>query len=199
MGSVAIGVRDHCGWAVVVAVAGAPETPQVVLRRRVTLLDDPALPDQPYHAAAGLGLDTAADLIGRVERSARTASRDALASATHELAGHDVLGVALDLGAVGAGRMMVPDDLGEVLGKHHYLHGAEGELYHEALMDGAREVGLTVSRYDFKELRGTAARILGPAVSGRVDGLRAQVGAPWTRDHKDAALAALLVLAGPPT
>ncbi|MFG1711227.1 hypothetical protein ACFLIM_49560 [Nonomuraea sp. M3C6] len=196
IGAAALGVKDHCGWAMLVAVGGVVEAPQVLLRERVTLLADPSLPDQPYHAAAGLGIDAAGELIARVEHAARTAARDALGTAALELtkAGHDVLGVALDLGAVGAGRMRLPDNLAEVLGKHHYLHGAEGQLYHEALMEAARDAGLAVSRYDFKALRDTATQVLGPGVVGRVDGLRAQVGTPWTRDHKDAALAALLVL-----
>ncbi|TMR03094.1 hypothetical protein ETD86_54015 [Nonomuraea turkmeniaca] len=197
MGSAAaLGVKDHCGWAVLVAVGGTPESPRVLLRERVTLLADPALPDQPHHAAAGLDLPAAAELIARVEHAARTTARDALDAAARDLAGagHDVLGVALDLGAVGAGRMALPDDLATVLSKHHFLHGAEGELYHEALVDAARNAGLEVSRYDFKALREIATRALGPGAAGRVDGLRAQVGAPWSRDHKDAALAALLAL-----
>ncbi|MGW0810658.1 hypothetical protein [Nonomuraea sp. NPDC002799] len=132
-GSAALGMKEHCGWAVLVALGGVPDAPRVLLRERVTLLDDPALPDQPYHAAVGLGLDEAGGLIARVERSARTAARGA---------------------------------------------------------------GLAVSRYDFRDLRHTAAEVLGPGAAARVDGLRAQVGAPWTRDHKNAALGALLVLAG---
>ncbi|MFC4111233.1 hypothetical protein [Nonomuraea zeae] len=194
----AIGVRDHCGWAMLVAIAGGPGAPQVLRRERVSLLDDPALPDQPYHAAAGLPLDSARELIARVEQCARRSAHDALASAVHQLAqdGHDVAGIALDLGAVGAGRMTLPGELATVLSKHHYLHGAEGELYHEALVEAARCAGLAVSRYDFKELRGIAARQLGLGVVERVDGLRSQVGSPWTRDHKDAALAALLLLDG---
>ena len=196
MGAAVLGVRDHCGWAMLVAVGGTPESPEVLLRERVTLLDDPALPGQPYHAAAGLALDAASALIARVEQAARTAARDALATAAGHLteAGHHILGVALDLGAVGGGRMTLPADLATVLSKHHYLHGAEGELYHEALMEAARGVRPAVSRYDFKELRATAVRLLGPGVVERVDGLRAQVDPPWSRDHKDAALAALLML-----
>jgi hypothetical protein len=179
-----------------VAVADEPGSPRVLLRERVSLIDDPTLPDQPYHAAAGLALDSARELISRVEQCARTSAHDVLAVAVRRLneAGHDVAGVALDLGAVGAGRMTLPDDLATVLSKHHYLHGAEGELYHEALMEAARDAGLAVSRYDFKELRDVAARLLGVGAVERVDGLRAQVGTPWTRDHKDAALAALLSL-----
>ncbi|MFI7614238.1 hypothetical protein ACIBP6_23695 [Nonomuraea terrae] len=198
MATTALGVRDHCGWAVLVAIGGGAGAPDLLLRERATLLDDPSLPEQPYHAAAGLDLDAAAELIARVEEAARTAARDALSAAVHELteAGHDVAGVALDLGAVGSGRMALPRDLAEVLAKHHCLHGAEGELYHEALQEAARGEGLAVSRYDFKEVRDTAARVLGADVTARVDGLRARAGSPWTRDHKDAALAALLVLAG---
>ncbi|MEU8251686.1 hypothetical protein [Nonomuraea sp. NPDC048916] len=200
MARAVLGVRDHCGWAVLVGLGGEVAAPRVLLRERITLLDDPALPDQPYHAAAGLALGEAASLIARVEGSARAAARDALARAAGELTdrGHEPVGVALDLGAVGAGRMALPEDLGAVLGKHHFLHGAEGELYHEALVDGARSLGLAVGRYDFKVLGDTAAPVLGPGAADLVGSLRAQVGPPWTRDHKDAALAALLLLAAGP-
>ena len=198
MGQAAIGVKDHCGGAMLVALGGEPGAPEVLVRERVTLLADPALPDQPYHAAAGLDLSAAGELVARVEQAARTAARDALTAAVRMLGqgGHHVVGLAVDLGAVGAGRIVLPDELGEVLAKHHYLHGAEGELYHEALAEAAEAEGLPVSRYDFKELGTTATQVLGPGAVERVDGLRSQVGPPWTRDHKDAALAALLILAG---
>ncbi|NRQ40725.1 hypothetical protein HII36_54305 [Nonomuraea sp. NN258] len=195
----ALGMKDHCGWAVLVAITGGVDAPQVLLRERVTLLDDPALPDQPYHAAAGL--EPARELIARVENAAGTAARRAIAQAADRLAnaGHAVTGIAIDLGAVGAGRMTLPEDLGAILGKHPYLHGAEGELYREALAEGARGAGVAVNRYDFKNLGETAARVLGRRDLGtRVNGLRAQVGPPRTRDHKEAALAALLVLHGAP-
>ncbi|GAA4963194.1 hypothetical protein GCM10023334_083210 [Nonomuraea thailandensis] len=80
-----------------------------------------------------------------------------------------------------------PGEPAEVLARRHDLHGAEGELYYEALAKAARR-GAAVSLYDFKRLRETASRVLGPVVAARVDGLRAQVGTPWTRDHMDAAL-----------
>ncbi|MCP2355163.1 hypothetical protein HD597_002183 [Nonomuraea thailandensis] len=58
-------------------------------------------PDQPCHAAAGLGARAAGELVAPVGRSARTAAGQALGAAAGSLtdAGHDVCGMALGLDA----------------------------------------------------------------------------------------------------
>src|SRR5438067_13471664 len=53
----AFGIRMHSGWGVLVAVAGDPDSLEVIDRRR-SVVTDPATPGakQPYHRAVTLGL-----------------------------------------------------------------------------------------------------------------------------------------------
>ncbi|MEU5878346.1 hypothetical protein [Spirillospora sp. NPDC047279] len=191
MARAVIGFREHSGWAVMVAVGGDARAPKVILRERVDLLDDPELPAQAYHAAAGRDLDEAAALIAAVERSARAAARDVLAAAVAELDGHEVEAVALGLDRGG-----LPEDLAKVLANHMSLHAGEGELYREALAEAAGDHGLRTVRQDFRALGTAAAPVLGADARDRVASWRREIGPPWARDHKDAALAAWLALAG---
>ncbi|MFI0450700.1 hypothetical protein [Actinomadura sp. 6N118] len=190
MARAAIGFRDHSGWAVLVAVGGEAGSPQVLLRERVELLDDPELPAQVYHAAASRDLDEAAGLIATVERSARAAARTVVAAAVAQLKEYDVAAVAL-----GLDRAELPEDLAKVLRNHTSLHVGEGELYREALADAAEACGLRAVRYDFRSLAETATPVLGADVRDRIAAWRREIGPPWARDHKDAALAAWLALA----
>ena len=75
-----------------VAVAGRRSAPVVVLRRRVELAGDDPGSKQPFHAAEGLDLNTAEDLIRRSTDVARTLARRALGGAVAEMkrAGHEV-------------------------------------------------------------------------------------------------------------
>ena len=65
----ALGFRAHSGWAALVAVAGTPQSGQVLLRRRIELAD-PKVPGskQPYHAAEGEKFPKAEKIIGRLRR-----------------------------------------------------------------------------------------------------------------------------------
>ncbi|GAA2575157.1 hypothetical protein SMC26_30945 [Actinomadura fulvescens] len=190
MAFAAIGFRDHSGWGVLVAVGGEDRSPRVLLRERVELLADPDLPAQVYHAAVGLDLDEAAGLIAAVERSARAAARTVVGAALTELKEYDVTAVAL-----GLDRGELPEDLATVLANHTLLHVGEGELYREALADAAAARGLRAVRHDFRSLAETAAPVLGADVRDRIAAWRREIGPPWARDHKDAALAAWLALA----
>jgi hypothetical protein len=183
MARAVIGFREHSGWAVLVALGGEDASPRVLLRGRVELLDDPGLPAQVYHAAVGLGLDEAAELIATVERSARAAARTVVDTAVAELKDYEVAAVAL-----GLDRAELPEDLAKVLSNHTSLHVGEGELYAEAC-------GLRAVRHDFRSLPETAAPVLGGDVRDRIAAWRREIGPPWARDHKDAALAAWLTLA----
>lgn len=192
----AIGARDHSGWAVLVTVAmtDGTGTVEVLDRRRVGLVD-PDLPRQPYHAAVGTPLDEAAALIEAVERSARAEAGSALAPLLSDLGGegHEVVGMA-----VAADTSAVPDSLETILGSHPLLHAGEGALYRDALVDAADAAGIPVTRFVTKTVTQDSAAALGLApaeLTTRLDGQRARLGAPWQKDHKEAAAAALLVLA----
>src|SRR5437762_9162020 len=60
----ALGFRAHSGWTAAVAVAGSPGRPVVLERCRIDTADT-AIPGsrQPYHAAEGLGVESAGTLI----------------------------------------------------------------------------------------------------------------------------------------
>jgi hypothetical protein len=167
---------------VIVAVAGSPATPLVLERRRVELLDG-SLPVQPYHAAAESGLNRAeaADLITRVEELAANRAATALAETAAALRAG---GATVSSVAIVANNRAMPDDLDRILRSHPLLHAAEGDLYEEALTEGALRAGLSAQRVAPTSISihsnlDTAGRALGP---------------PWQKDHKLAAAAALWVL-----
>jgi len=176
----ALGWRSHSGWAVLVAVRGPSAFPQVLVRRRIELVDD-SLPRQPYHAIAeeGLSLRAGEALIERVEKMARAAAVASTESVRDEC-GVDAVGV---VGRVRA----VPDELEKILASHALLHAAEGDLYARALIDAATHVGLHALVLD-------PASIEIPATVA--DGGKA-LGPPWQKDHKLAASVALAALERP--
>jgi hypothetical protein len=190
----AIGCSDHTGWAVFVTLTGAAASPQILDRRRVALVDE-ALPRMAYHAAASVPRAAADALIAEVEASAVQESTTQLGALVR-----DVAGLGYDLAGVAIGDSpQVPDDLDVVLAKHHLLHAGEGALFREALVDAAAEHALPVTRFPHKDAVGHAAAAHGvdpAALSSRLVDLRRQIGAPWSADHRSAAAAALLVLAG---
>src|SRR5439155_9065071 len=75
----AIGLSAHSGWAALVAVAGSPESPVVLHRRRIEIADR-SIPAsvQPYHAAQELGLGRAEKFLERCEDAARSLAQHAL-------------------------------------------------------------------------------------------------------------------------
>jgi hypothetical protein len=181
---VALGFRPHSGWAVALVVALGPV---VVARHRLELPG----PTQPYHDAVGLPADEAAELVG-------TATREAYGRAAVGLrelaAGHEVVGTAIVAGA-GSVREDVP--LASVLTAHAMLHAAEGELYRDALADAADALGLPVTLVAPREMAALGRRLLGcdeDDLRTRLTELGRPLGPPWTRDHKDALVAALAVL-----
>jgi hypothetical protein len=101
--------------------------------------------------------------------------------------------------AIAVGTTEVPDDLATILASHARLHAAEGELYRDALVEGATQLGLPVTRFANKGAIGEAAQVLGvdtEQMSARLTALRVTLGAPWQKDHREATAGALLVLAG---
>ncbi len=179
----ALGCRSHSGWAVIVVVAGSPVAPRVLDRRRVELLDG-SVNAHPFHEAAeaGLAAAEATILITKVEELAATSAAAALATIVTaiELDGYRVAGVAV----VATDRAM-PRDLDRLLRSHALLHAAEGDLYEEALTEGAGRSGLLVERVT-------------PASTSshpNVEALGRVIGPPWQKDHKLAASAAFTLLA----
>jgi hypothetical protein len=187
---VAIGLRDHSGWAVAVTVSAEP----LVRDRRRIELCDPALPRQAFHAASGLPIEQANQVIKQVRHSATAASERELRRLADDLArqGHHVQAVAIAIPT-----SSIPRDLSTVLRSHLRLHAAEGELYSEALADAAHAAGLPMVRYATKDVAAETAAALdcSPATVAEIAAkLGHGLGPPWAKDQKEAAMAALLGL-----
>jgi hypothetical protein len=93
---VALGLRSHSGWAVLIALQGPVSTPVVVDRRRLELCDK-SFPRQPYHAAENLPAARAEALVSRSLETAAKLARAAVAAAIEKrrAEGQEVAGAGL--------------------------------------------------------------------------------------------------------
>ncbi|MBI3665764.1 MAG: hypothetical protein HY236_05980 [Acidobacteria bacterium] len=192
----ALGLRAHSGWAALVAVAGSPDSPVVIDKRRIELAD-PRIPGslQPYHAAEGLPLKDAEKLVNRAIDDARRLARQACRAVLDDLRekGHEVIGCGILLAS---GRPLPA--LAATLASHALIHTAEGELFRDALVHASKHHDLPVTRVKERELYDGAAAGLGvPAAEllRRVTELGRPLGPPWRQDEKLATLVAWLALA----
>jgi hypothetical protein len=195
---VAIGLKAHSGWAALVVVGSVGSEFHVIDRRRIELVEDEnwASAKQPYHAAEGLHGDTARDVVARgVEAARRSAVREMRAALdrSREL-GHEIVACAVLVADP------MPDwSTDEILAVHFRMHKAEGVLFPDALVRGARTCGLNAVVIPEKRLSEHAERSLARplnSVMKTIETLGKSVGAPWGKDQKSAALAAMIGLHG---
>lgn len=192
----AFGVQMHSGWGVLVAVSGDANSVEMLDRRRIVTADT-AMPGaiQPYHFAAGLALpEQEKHLAHCAEVSSRLAAK-AMAVVVKELAGrhYRIVGAAVLLAS---GRTLPP--LAKILAAHPLIHTAEGEFFRHAASKACADLHIPVTAIRVRELDERANAAFGNAASQMEDNvakLGSSIGPPWTKDHKTAALAALLVLA----
>ena len=200
---VAFGLKAHSGWAALVVIGGADRADRIELidRRRVELVqhDEAGWAKQPYHAAEHLTPPEARRLVQRgidaALRNATTAMREAVARAERE--GHSVSGCAVLMG-----KPMPAWTVDEILAVHFRMHKAEGVLFRDALAHAATMCKQRLVAIAEHELQDHAARALGigaSALEKKIAALGKPAGPPWGKDQKDAALAAMVVLAGPPS
>src|SRR5262245_43143307 len=193
---IALGFKAHSGWAAMVALGRHDEKLIVVDRRRIELADpaDGEWARQPYHAAEGLPSARAKAVVDRgiatARRMAVTEVQDAITRAKRE--GHTVVG-----SGVLVGTPMPSWTVDEILSVHLRMHQAEGVLYRDVLIDAARTCKLPVIEAREKQIAAESAKRLkrsAAQLDHQVSGLKSQVGAPWGRDQKDAALVAMMAL-----
>ena len=196
MSRVAFGLKAHSGWAALVALGESGDRLEVAERHRVELIDiaDAAWAKQPYHAAAGLDLRDAEELVARsVGAAARHAEREVeRALESRRVQGDTVVACGLLLGSGSP-----PFSVGEILAVHARMHQAEGELFRGALAGAAERAGLPLIGVREKQLEATAAEALSLATAEarrRLDQAGRGAGPPWARDQKDAALCAWIAL-----
>jgi hypothetical protein len=192
----AFGVQMHSGWGVLVAVSGDANSVEILDRKRIVTAD-PAMPGaiQPYHFAAGLALpEQEKHLAHCAEVSSRLAAK-AMAEVIKELDGrrYRIVGAAVLLAS---GRSLPP--LAKILAAHPLIHTAEGEFFRAAASKACADLQIPVTAIRVRELDEQASAAFGNAASKVQDSvakLGSSIGPPWTKDHKTASLAALLVLA----
>lgn len=177
-----LGIADHFGWAVAVTASADHE---VVDRRRIELIE-PGLPEAPIHYE-GHRRDVAATaaLVAKVRVSVVRASSvalDALAGALPE----PVVSMSLR-----AWPLDFPDDIA-VQRRSPYEARADAIMYRQVLSELAHARGWDVHFYAAKDVLGQAAGLLGARAGEVLDGPRARLGPPWTKDHR-MALAATVV------
>lgn len=192
----AIGLNMHSGWGVLAAISSEGHSIELLHRRRI-VVTDASIPgaSQPYHYAAKLtaaeGELYLANCAAASERLAFLAVQDVIRNL--EQRDYRVAGCAVLLAS---GRPLPP--LARILASHPLIHTAEGEFFRNAASKACHRLEIPVTAIREKELEGHAKKALGKLatrVQSMISGLGRSVGPPWTKDHKNAALAAAIVVA----
>lgn len=191
VGEAVIGASDHYARAELVTLGLEEATPVLLDRRRVELIDK-HLPSAPYHHEA-LQLDFAAatDLVNRVSRSVAEHSSRAISALLSTYRARVLILAASPYDHL-------PDSLEDVLSSRPLTAAADGMLYRESLADAAIELGMEVRRYPRKSdpmvLAAEAMAVDVAEVASLIAQFGKEAGAPWRKDHKMAAAAAISVL-----
>ena|SRR2546423_14523498 len=180
---VAFGLKAHSGWAALVVLGEERGELAVIDRQRIDLVEE-AWAKQPYHAAEELEPQAAHELVKRgIDAAQRIALRELKAAVKRECdRKNDVVGCSVLVGSP------MPDwSTAQILAVHFRMHKAEGALFQNALLWAAEKCKLNPLAVLEKEQRPVNA-------VKKIAELGKAVGAPWAKDQKDAALAALMVL-----
>jgi hypothetical protein len=175
----ALGFCCRTGSAAAVAVAASGG-----FAGRWTLdLSAPGTPVQLLHAAAGLPATGAEQFV----RAGVAAVGAVAAARLRDLV--DTLGGGVVV-AVVTGDHPIPEDtpLARILAVHALMHGAEGQLYRDALLDAAATRGLAAHAVP----RGRAEEWLAGDLAAAVARIGAAAGRPWRKEQKLATVAALV-------
>jgi hypothetical protein len=190
--SVVIGFRPHTYWTAAVALAGAPDAPDVVERRKITF----ATGDERmvYHRAAEVPAAEAPALIAEVRTAVEVHAADGVRAMVEDLRR---AGRAVRLAVVPTAGLKLPERIEDIVRVHARMHAAEGELYRDIVADACARVGLEVVRVIERELFPLAADRIGTSealLKARLQAMGAALGPPWSEDQKLAVLAALIHL-----
>lgn len=187
---VAFGLKARTGRAILVAVGSNAGAMEVVERVQLPLLPEGAF--APYHAAEGLEPANARASVKRDIDDANRLAAGGIRDAANRIAkaGHQVCGCAV---LVGPG---LPDWTTEqIIAVHVRMHQAEGELFRDVLVAGARACDLPLTTLPEKSALDSAAQQLGVTraqLEARLAALGKSAGPPWAKDQKEAAAAALV-------
>jgi hypothetical protein len=192
----AIAFRMHSGWGALVAISAAPRDPEIVVRKRMVIINPVmAGAKQPYHFAENMRLPDAERHIQACADAAAALAIATIRETIDELRQRDygVVGSAMLLAS---GRTLPP--LANILASHALIHAAEGEFFRRIVQQACEHLGVPVTGLRERDLDQRASADLGIAegrLHQKIDLLGRPLGPPWTQDYKRAALAAWLLLA----
>ena len=178
-----MGIAHHLGWAVAVTASAGYE---VVDRRRIELIE-PGVPAAPVeHEISYLDDDAAVKVVAAARASALRAASASL----------DRLAASLP-GPVGSMSLRAwpldfPGDVA-VQRRPPYQSRADSVMYCQVLAECAHEHGWQVHLYRAQDVEAQAARILGERAGDVLGRPRAALGPPWTKDHRIALAATIVV------
>ena len=179
-GRVRLGIADHLGWAVAVTVSPDHE---VLDRRRIELVEPGVSPAPIHYESARLDVAATAALVASVRASvARAAS-----------AAFDEIAAAVPVTSISL-RAWPPDFPSDIAVQRRvpWEARADAVMYRQELSELAHARSWEVHLYDAKAVVGQAGRVLGERAAAVLEGPRATLGPPWTKDHR-VALAATIV------
>jgi len=183
-----LGIADHFGLAVAVTVSAAYE---VVDRRRIELVEAGITQAPIHYRSTRLGVEATAALVAEVRASVVRATSAAL----DELAG------ALPRPVVSISLRRWPLDFPQdvaVQRQAPYEARADAIMYRQELAEAAHARGWELHVYDAKAVLGQASAMLGARAEDVLQGPRATLGPPWTKDHRMALAAAIMAGESPP-
>lgn len=191
----ALGFRMHSGWGVMVAVSGDADSPTVVDRRRIVVMD-PATAggNQPYHHAAELSPEKAEQHLKKCGALSESMAQEAIRQVCAELSDRNYR-VASAAVLMAAGRSL--PSLPEILGSHPLIHTAEGEFFRKSVISSCEMLKIPVTQIREREVEERAKSAHGKnaaQILRKIAAMAGLIGPPWTADHKAATLAALLTL-----
>ncbi|HEY7621667.1 MAG TPA: hypothetical protein VH834_17945 [Solirubrobacteraceae bacterium] len=177
-----VGIADHLGWAIAVTASSDHE---VVDRRRIELVE-PGLSAAPIHyESRRLDVAATAALVAKVRASVVRAASAAL----------DEIAAALPAPVVSISLRAWPHDFPDdiaVQRRAPYEARADAIMYRQELAELAHAREWDVHLYEAKAVVGQAVSVLGERADEVLQGPRATLGPPWTKDHR-IALAATIV------
>src|SRR5262249_6436851 len=194
MKSAGFGVRMHSGWGAVVCMSSHSDSPELIDRRRIVVIE-PTMEGakQPYHFAESLSLEEAEHHLHKCLEASQRLALKAVCEILEAVTARNyrVVGCALLLAS---GRALPP--LPKILASHALVHTAEGEFFRKVVREACEHCHIPVVGIREREMEERANATFGKAaarVRQHISSLGKTVGSPWTQDEKTAALAALIV------
>jgi len=188
----ALGLSVHTGWAAMIAVSGVVRAAEILDRRRVEMLTGTDPPRFAYHAARELAPAAGQRLVDDAAERSRAHARAALEDALSALGDHR----AVAAGVV-VGNQPLDADYATIVESHARIHAAEGALFRGAIADACRALRLRVIEVRAADLEALGAAAMGVRpgeLARRLDAFGHAAGRPWSKDQRDAYLAALISL-----